>query len=195
VWAKKKIPSKKVLVRVIVGTIGGTFGAVILLIAATLLLGPGWHLMHGNYVSYEGWQISVPRGFFVTHNRGAATIWKVLPGQGLLDLPYAQISLHYESEDKPPFSYAKNYDRSGYAVMATIANPGGYKLTGQPMVPAGGTTVYCWELSRSAKQPGSSVWCAMGGSRLYVSYFGSLRYLPDFYGVLKGMTLERAPSR
>ncbi len=57
-----------------------------------------------------------------------------------------------------------------------------------------GISVYCLEFAKSTGEPNAVARCAIEGSTLFPWYEGDKKYLPDFYAMLRGMSLEARPS-
>lgn len=50
-------------------------------------LGFGWHLLHGNFISYHGWRIAVPKSYYVTNELHGPAFCGPLSGSALSARP------------------------------------------------------------------------------------------------------------
>lgn len=178
-----KHKSAKLALRLAVAIIA--CGLVVLLTVP--LFGACWHLLFGDTISYAGWNITVPKGFFVRESRDGPTMWKLNFGIPLLAVPYGHISLF--SRPGEPFLFSQHYRRFA-ASVSQDAETGGYRVQERTLA-AGGSSAYCLQMERQAAQPNSLVRCAIEGTRIAVFCEGDRKYLPDFYSVLENMSPMR----
>lgn len=158
------------------------------------LIGPCWHLLFGDKISYAGWSIPVPKGFYPRNSRDGPTMWKLNLGIPLLPVPYGHVSLFFRPGQV--FLFSQHYRRFAAAVSADAAS-GGYAVLDRT-VTAAGAPAYCVQLDRQAGEPNSLVRCAVEGTGIAVFYEGDRKYLPDFYFVLEhvsGTQLTGAKSK
>jgi hypothetical protein len=168
-------------------------GPVLLALSVVALLGPAWHLIHGDTISHLGWKIRVPKGFCFINGSDRPTMWKFTFGIPLRRAPYGHIDL-FSHADGPPFLFEKHYRRFAYG-LSRSANEEGFKLTSErTLSSANSTSIYCLEFARSTGRPNSMVGCFVDGSTLAPFYRGDKKYVPDFYAMLHGMSLETRPS-
>ncbi len=168
-------------------------GASVLLVPLALflsfpLLGRGWHLLHGDFISYDGWRVRVPRDYCVLDTKPGPTIWKLELGAPIFRVPYAHINLFGASLPKP-FHYETDWEYLANSTTA-VAEGNGFRLLGSRAATIGKRPAHCLEFVRPNGRPDSQVRCAIEGTRLFVTYEGHRKYVSDFYSVLHGMSLE-----
>jgi hypothetical protein len=171
-------------VRVLLRLVIAFVGCGVLVLGAVPLLGPTWHLLFGDKVSYAGWEIPVPKGFYVRKSQDRLTMWKLSFGVPLFAVPYGHVSLFFRPG--PSFLLSQHYQQFAETVSQEAA-VGGYAVQRQTFA-AGGSPAYCLQLGRSAAPPNSLVRCAIEGTGIAVFYEGDRRYLPDFYTLLEHMS-------
>ena len=86
-------------------------GVLLVTLLIVPLLGPGWRLLHGDFISYEGWKIPVPKGFYVRNSQKGPSMWKQTFGIPFFDTSYGHISLFNLSPAQQPFAYDSDYSR------------------------------------------------------------------------------------
>jgi len=170
----------------VVATIVATFCVCLLVVP---LLGYGWHVLHGNYISCAGWKIAVPRGYYVIQQRRGPAIWKLSFGAPLFDVPFSHVSFY----SLPPGS--KSFMGTGDAaryekVVTQTAKESGYQFKAKYTLTIGNKPAACLEYARSKKQPKSLVRCAAEDANIYPFFEGDPRYIPDLFDVLKRMSQE-----
>ncbi len=169
--------------------LSGVFiGVLLIFLVLVPLFGPGWHLLHGDFISYGGWRIPVPKGFYVRNSQGRPTMWRLNLGIPLFRAPYGHISLFSHPPQEPP---AFDYRRFERAVIEDALRSG-YQLKAKRTVSVGKNSAYCLEFTRSSGEPRSLVRCVVENSVLVLFYEGDPRYIPDVFTTLQGMSLESA---
>ncbi len=159
----------------------------LLVLCTVPLLGPCWHLLFGDKISYAGWSIPVPKGFYSRESRDGPTMWKLNLGTPLFAVPYGHVSLFFRPGQ---FLFSEHYRRFATSVSQDAA-AGGYSVYERALA-AGGSPAYCLQLERQSIQPNSLVRCAIEGSGVAVYYEGDRKYLADFYSVLEHMARIQA---
>jgi hypothetical protein len=74
--------------------LGGGIAVYPIVLLVIPLLGPGGHLLHGDFISYGGWRVPVPKGFYVGKSKMGPAMWKHTLGIPLFNAPYGHISLY-----------------------------------------------------------------------------------------------------
>jgi hypothetical protein len=154
------------------------------------LLGYGWHLLHGNYISHHGWRIAVPKGYYVTNEPHGPSIWKLTLGAPHFEVPFAQVS--FCSSGTQLFKAATDCARFEDSQIRT-ALESGYHFKQRNVLPIGNRSAYCVELDREKKQPRSIVRCAVEGSNMNIFSEGDARHIPDLITMFKEMYIETPP--
>ncbi len=172
--------------------LGVLIGVLLIALLIVPLLGPGWHLLHGDFISYEGWRILVPKGFYVGKSQMGPTMWKHTLGIPLFNVPYGHISL-YSRPDQQPFSYDRDYSRFENGVTQE-AGQSGYQLEPKRRISVGKNSGYCLEFTRLSGEPRSLVRCVVENSVVVLFYEGDPRYISDVFATLQGMSLESTKS-
>jgi hypothetical protein len=150
-------------------------------------LGYYWHLRHGDSISFAGWKIEVPKRYeVVVHAKGPA-LWRYSLGVPLVDAAFGHISFY---EGPRPFHLSSDYSAFEKA-MYNNARESGHELKGSMVIPVGNTSAYCVEFGRKGKQPQSLVRCMFDGEGIGAFYEGSPTYIPDFFTMLRQMSLEK----
>lgn len=177
---KKKIATLAVRLSIV------SAAAVLIVLVAAPLLGPCWHLVHGDAISFAGQRVPVPRGFYVQQSPTRATMWRQSFGIPFFNVPYGHISLFSRSSEDG-FLFGRDYNgfKSGLTQDATER---GYKLTSEQIVGAGKDAAYCLKFKPLAAGSGTLLRCAVEKSPLVVFYEGDSRYLPDVLATLHGVT-------
>jgi hypothetical protein len=194
--------AKKKLARLTIRLLGVLIGVLLIFLLLVPLLGPGWHLLHGNFFSYGGWRIPVPKGFFVQQSSEGPILWKYTFGIPFLDVPYGHISVYGPSSLSParrPFEYDRDYSRFESAVTEE-AHQSGYRFESKRTIPVGENSGYCLEFTRSAGLQHSILGrsrlrCDVEGSAVVLYYEGDPAYVSDVFAMLRGMSLENQTSR
>lgn len=172
----------------------GRVGAICLMLPLVLLLiiplfGPAWHALRGDSISYQGWRIPVPDGFFVRNERATPTMWKLTLGTPLWRAPFGQITVFTYPSDRP-FRSEADYNNFARGVIHA-ARSDGYSFLSTRKVASGHAAAYCWEFASSKRKAESAVRCAVGDSLLVLFYSGHQKYLPQFYSALQGVSREK----
>jgi len=165
-------------------------GAFLIFLLIVPLLGPCWHLLYGDAISYEGWRVPVPRGFYVRNSQNGPTMWKQTFGTPFFSTSYGHISL-YNHPNQQPFAYDRDYSRFERGVTE-VAAQSGYRFESEHTVPVGRNSAYCLEFTRSVGEP-SLLRCAVENSVVVLFYEGDPRYIPNVFTTLQGMSQE-SPS-
>ncbi len=178
-------------------------GSLLIVLLVVPLLGPGWHLLHGDFISYGGWGIPVPKGFYVEESREGPTMWKLTLGSGIpfFDASYGHISFYGLSGVSParqPFDYDRDYSQFD-RVVTQEANKSGYRFEAKRSTPVGKTSGYCLEYTRSVNlkhevRGQSLLRCAVQSSPAVLFYEGDPRYIPDVFTMLQGVSLDAGTS-
>jgi hypothetical protein len=166
------------------------------------LLGPGWHLLHGDFISYGDWRIPVPKGFSVKNTQEGPTMWRLTLGIPIFDTPYGGISIYGLSGSSPtrePFEYDRDYSRFE-EVVTQEAHQSGYRFESKRTTAVGRSSGYCLEFTRIGDRKHdvrgrSLVRCAVENSTAVLFYEGDPRYIPEVVTMLQGMSLERQATR
>ncbi len=127
------------------------------------LLGPCWHLMFGDAISYAGWRVPVPKGFYVRKSQKGPTMWKQSLGIPLFDVSYGHISLYSVGPAQQPFTCDRDYSRFEKGVTQE-ATQSGYQLLAKRTASVGKSSGYCLEFARAGVEPRSLVRCAIENS-------------------------------
>ena len=173
--------------------LGVGVGAYLFVLLVIPILGLGWHFLHGDFISYGGWRIPVPRGFYVGKSQMGPTMWKHTLGTPLFNVPYGHISLYSPSPAQKPFVYDRDYSRFEKGVIQE-ASRSGYQLKTRHTVLVGKDSAYCLEFIRPSGEPRSLLRCAVENSVVILFYEGDPRYIPDVFATLQGMSLESAKA-
>lgn len=171
----------KLVVQLLCSVVAGLLAVLI----TVPLLGPGWHLLFGDTISFEGWRVPVPQGFYVRQSATETAMWKQSFGIPFFNVPYGHVSL-YRSPQKL-FSLDRDYSRFK-AALAQDASKEGYKLTSERTVPVGDKPAHCLEFKRSSPAPGALVRCVVESSAIAIFYEGDPRYVPDVFAILQGVS-------
>jgi hypothetical protein len=162
--------------------IGASFiaGALLFLLAVTLMA-PCWHIIHGDFISYDEWTIRVPDHFFV---RGDGVMWRLNPGTPLFTVPYGHISL---------FRNAKTVDLPrGYPLFesAIVAEgmKSGLQVESRRTINIGGHEGRCLQMSRSIGGTPILVRCIIADDSTLVFYEGYPQYVSQFFSMMQGMS-------
>lgn len=181
--------SKTGALKLTVRLLGIFVGVLLIFLLLVPLLGPGWHVLYGDFISYDGWRIPVPKGFYVRQSPKGPTMWKYTIGVPFLDVPYGHISLYSLGSTQRPFSYDRDYTGFEKGVIQE-ADVSGYQLKTKRTVSVGQTSGYCLEFTRRLGKPQSLLRCVTENSRLVFFYEGNSEYVPDALATLQGMSLE-----
>jgi hypothetical protein len=167
-------------------------GIFIAAICGVLLVVPffgfGWHVFHATYISYAGWKIPVPKGYYVRQGEKGPAIWKLSFGAPFFDAPFSHVSFF---SAKKPFAGTSDTERFFQAVSET-ATEDGYQFKAQRIVSIGTKTASCFEFARSGKQPRSLMRCATENDNIFSFFEGDARYIPELFSTLSGMSQETA---
>jgi hypothetical protein len=170
-------------------------GGLLLVLLLVPLLGPGWHLLHGDFISVGGWKIPVPKGFYATETSEGPVMWKYAFGVPFFDAPHGHISvfgLSSVNEAPKPFAYNTDYSRFEKGVTQEAAQSG-YRLEWTREIRVGAGSGYCLQFTRSGDgthevRGRSLLRCAIEGSAAVLFYEGDPRYIPDVFTILQGMS-------
>ncbi|SRR5712692_253626 len=120
------VPRDK-LAKLVLRLLGVFIGGFLIVLLMVPLLGPCWHLMFGDAISYAGWRVPVPKGFYVRKSQKGPTMWKQSLGIPLFDVSYGHISLYSVGPAQQPFTYDRDYSRFEKGVTQE-AIQSGYQL-------------------------------------------------------------------
>lgn len=162
-------------------------GTSLIVLLAIPLLGSGWHILHGDFISYLGWKIPVPTGFYVRNARTEPTMWKHSIGSPFFPAPYGHISL-FTRPNQQPFIYQRDYSRFEKN-LTEDANKSGYRIDGMQTTSVGNHPAYCLQFTRSSDEPRLLLRCVIENNSVAIFYEGSSRYAPDAFATLRGMSL------
>jgi len=155
------------------------------------LAGPVWHAFTGDNISYQGWRVSVPKGFFawvpekVPNAEIGPTFWRVGIGGPWIHHHYGHISLFSYPR---PFQHDQDYPNFEKGLILD-ANRKGFQLKSRVTVPVGSGLGYCLEFEGPEQERLSLVRCAIGDSPVALFYEGDQKYVPDFFAMLRSMAL------
>ena len=62
------MPTSKIANRIF-QYLGVFVGVLLIFLLVVPLLGPCWHLVHGDFIFLDGWKVPVPKGFYVTKDQ------------------------------------------------------------------------------------------------------------------------------
>jgi len=181
----------------------GVFIAAILIpLLVVPLLGPGWHLLHGDFISYAGWRIPVPKAFSEKNSQAGLDMWKLTLGIPIFDAVYGHISIYGTGSLSPtrqPFNYERDYSRLETGVTQE-AHQSGYRFESKRNVSVGKDAGYCLEYTRSVSikhevRGRSLLRCVIEDSVVAVYYEGDPRYVPEVFAMLQGMSFEVSNGR
>ncbi len=178
------------LTKLVIRLLAIFIGALLTILIAVPLLGPCWHLLHGDAISFEGWRVPVPKGFYARKSETATVMWKQSLGIPFFNVPYGHISLF-----RPPqqvFSFDRNYGRFKSELIQD-ASEKGYRLRSERTVSVGDKPAYCLEFKRPSPDARSLVRCVVEGSPLAIFYEGDSKYVPDVFATLQGISRENGP--
>jgi hypothetical protein len=173
--------------------LGVFIGVLLIVLFIVPLLGPAWHLLHGDFISYGGWRIPVPKGFYVRKSQKGPTMWKQSLGIPFFDASYGHISLYSLSPAQQPFAYDRDYSLFEKGVIQE-GSQSGYNLESKRTISVGKNSGYCLEFARSGVEPRSLVRCAVENSVIVLFYEGDSKYVPDVFTTLQGMSVEHTVS-
>jgi hypothetical protein len=156
------------------------------------LLGFGWHLLHGDFISYYGWRITVPKNYYVTNKPDGPAFWKLTLGAPRFDVPFAHVSF-YTSRTHPSFKASADYAKFEESMTQNAAESG-HHLKQRRVLPIGTRSAYCVEFGPDQGQPRSLFRCAVENSSMYIFFEGDARYLPELARTLQEMFLETPSS-
>jgi|ERR1700687_1731212 len=162
------------------------FGVILMVLLVIPVLGPCWHLLYGDAISYGGWKVPVPKGFYVRKSPEGPTMWKESFGIPFFNAPYGHISLFRPQQ---PFSFDRDYARFKKGVTQDAVEKG-YELKKEWTAQVGKNSGYCLELSRSP-EPRSLLRCAVENG-VVLFYEGDPRYIPEVLSALQGMSEKTA---
>jgi hypothetical protein len=156
------------------------------------LLGFGWHLLHGNFISYHGWRIPVPRGYYVTNEPHGPAFWKLSLGAPRFEVPFAHVSFYnlHKHLFKATADYAAFEEN-----MTRNAAESGHHVKQRRVLPIGNRSAYCVEFAREQRQPRSLLRCAVEDSSIYIFFEGDARCLPELARTLQEMFIETPSSK
>jgi hypothetical protein len=182
------LASKAKLTTLAVRLLGVVIGALLIVLVVVPLLGPCWHLLYGDAISFQGWTLPVPKGFYVRKSRNGPVMWKQTFGVPFFNASYGHISF-FLRPPKQPFSFERDYIQFKNG-LAQDANEKGYKLTSERTVSVGKEPAYCLEFRRSSPEPGSLLRCAVESSAIVIFYEGDPRYVRDVFATLQRMSAD-----
>ena len=142
-----------------------------------------WHFLYGDEVSFAGWNIPVPKDFYVDERGAKLTLWKTVLGTPVFSDSYGLITLIVL---KKPIDYEADFGKF-QAIQTTLARENGVfgeaNKKNFPLTPPR----YCVEFLDGQKENALSQ-CIIDGARLTVWYSGSTAYLPAFYDTVRGLS-------
>ena len=165
------------------------------------LYGWCWHLLHGNFISYENWEVPVPKGYFVRNLEDGPTqkpqygptMWKLTLGAPILKVPSAHFSF-YNRSPLQPFSFERDYSRFKAGLIRSDTDYG-FQLKSEGMATVGNNVGHCLEFVRAKDASELLVHCAIENNVVLVFYDGDARYTQDFFTMLREMTLQKSGDR
>jgi hypothetical protein len=158
-------------------------GIILMILLIVPLLGPCWHLLYGEEISYAGWKVPVPKGFYVRRSLEGPTMWKEGFGIPFVNASYGHISLFHRPS---PFAFDRDYAQFKQALIEDAAKKG-YELKAERTAQVGKSSAYCLDFTHSSK-PRSLLRCAVENSGFTFFYEGDTRYLSDAISALQGMS-------
>ena len=164
---------------------------LVFLLCVVPFLGYGWHLLHGDTISYKGWKILVPKSYMVRNGAEGPVLWRHSFGVPWFHVPYAYVSFFSSAHQ---FQASTDYTKFEQS-MSESAGESGHQLKNRNVMSTGDTTAYCIEFTRYGKEPRALVRCAVQGEKIYAFFEGSPRYIPDLFNILKQMTPKAPRNR
>ena len=164
------------------------FGMVGLFLLAIPFLGPAWHVVYGDTVSYSGWTFNVPKGFLALHDvSDGGSMWRLGLGIPWFESPYGHLTIRQRSGVY--LSYEEHYDKFE-GIQIEMASDTGHELSLRREVPVGDRKAYCVEFLRPDKMPHALIRCMIENSGFLVSYEGHPKYLEDAYSTVASAVPE-----
>ena len=160
--------------------------AYALFLCVVPFLGYGWHIVHGDHISYGGWKIFVPKEYYVSAGPHGPNLWRLSLGAPQFEVPFAHVSFFNSPHQ---FRAATDYAKFEQSVTQ-YEKESGYQFSGMRTVLAGNTPAYCMEFRRQSKEPLSLVRCAIENSGIYGYFEGNPRFIPELFDMLKQMSSE-----
>ncbi len=158
-------------------------GVYVLGLLGVLLLGPAWHLIHGDFITFQEWRIPVPSGFFVTGKPEQPMMSRYTLGAGLVNVPLGSIGIRTNPSGKP-FKFEGNIEDSSSRMIAA-GTIGGFVFHSKRTLSTRLNDAYCFEFYSQHTPSEFSVRCAIEGTPVLFVYSGDERFIPDFYSVLE----------
>jgi hypothetical protein len=173
--------------------LGVFIGVLLIMLLIVPLLGPAWHLLHGDFIFLDGWKIPVPKGFYLTKDQENRAMWKLTLGIPFFNVPYGHMSFYHLRPTPQPFVFERDYTRFRKAAMQE-ADHSGHHLNSEHTVSTEKVSGYCLDFTQPAGQSRSLVRCAIEHSSFFLFYEGDPRYVPDVFAILRGMSFESTES-
>ena len=172
-------------------SLGIGIGAVVVLIAflSVPLLGYGWHVIHGNFIDYQEWQIPVPKGFFVNGMPEHLSMSRYTLGVPVLNRPFGFIGIVINPSGKP-FKFEGDIEDSSRKMIA-VGLSDGYTFYSKRTLLTKLNTAYCFEFYKEQTPSSVLVRCAIDGSTLLFTFLGDKRFSADFYTVVAGFEVAK----
>ncbi len=155
------------------------------------LLGPSWHLIHGNLITYQGWRIPVPRGFYVTQKPDHCTMWKHTLGAPFKRTASTSIGILTNPSGKL-FKFEGNLEESAERMIAA-GQMDGYIFHSERTVSTGSSTAYCFEFYNQQAPSEFTARCAIENTAILFIYLGDDKSKEDLYSALEGLSRAGAP--
>lgn len=171
----RKRPVKTIWIIGLSFVVGGS-----LFLLAVPMMAPCWHMMHGDYISYDEWTIRVPDHFFANVD---GVMWRLNPGSPLFKAAYGHISFFRHSK-------AVDLDRDYTLFESAVVAEGmksGLQVKSHLTINIDGHEGRCLQMSNSKGTDRTIVRCLIAGDDLLAFYEGYPQYVPRFYSMVEGM--------
>jgi hypothetical protein len=147
-----------------------------------------WHVMHGNYASFQGREVAIPWDMWVNDSgRDQLTITRQAPNNPMLHSP-SGIMLISRNSTVAPLDMTKDYEYLNRFSRRPLA---GFRFEGTHEIAALKGKGYCWE-AVSLDSAYVSISCWFDKDTLGASYVGSAAYRANFYRAVG--TVSDAPG-
>lgn len=142
-----------------------------------------WHFLYGDEVSFAGWNIPVPKDFYVDERGETLILWKTALGTPVFSDSYGLITLFVFNR---PIDHEADFEKF-QAIQTTFARESGiFGETNRKdfaLIPPR----YCVEFLDVLKENALSR-CIVDGTPLTVWFSGNTDYLPAFYSTVRGLS-------
>jgi hypothetical protein len=165
----------------------GVLAALLITFFSVPYWGFFWHVQHGDYTTFRGWQLRVPSNYFYlpSESERGGSLVKMDFWFPVIVTNSSQVFFHASPYPDQKLTYRRNY-RHLKKVEEERINAGDYQSLAERKLFIGNIAAYCVELTTEVRQEMTTT-CLLDQTGLISSYRGHPKYLEEAHTSMQGL--------